>query len=175
MNGIPILCAEDIEGAPIVGCPQIGTGIVPCTVVTTVLAGFVPFFSVDGLRPLLQPFMAMTNGAPPGTIFALNDGGSAVQLGFGVPMPSIPEPIPPEKQYKEDKKKQKAWIEIELVGEDDKPVPNEWFRMEFPDGKMLDGALDGKGRCRLKHVPSGNCKVWFPNLDSEAVEPGSEG
>ncbi len=176
-NGNGVLCMEDIIGAPISGCTQNvpAAGIIPCTAVVSVMAGFVPFVKVGGKMPLMQPMVGMTNGVPPGTIMAMDDGQSAVGLGMSVPLPTIPTPIPPEKQYKKEKKKwwkRKVWVEFELVDQDDKSVPNEWYRIEFSDGKVLDGILDGKGNMRLETIPKGSCKISFPNFDEEAVDLG---
>jgi len=173
-NGNGVLCMEDVIGAPIAGCTQNvpAAGIIPCTAVVSVVAGFVPFVKVGGKMPLMQPFVAMTNGVPPGTTMAMDDGQSAVGLGMSVPLPSIPPPIPPAKQYKRDPedKTQKSWVEFQLVDDDDKPVPNEWYRVEFSDGKMLDGCLDEEGNMRIEKIPDGSCKISFPNFDEEAVD-----
>jgi hypothetical protein len=63
------------------------------------------------------------------------------------------------------------WIAIELVGEDDKPIPGERYRIELPDGKVREGALDGKGKARIEGIPPGQCNITFPNLDKEAWAP----
>src|SRR5262249_43330690 len=36
----------------------------------------------------------------------------------------------------------KSWIEIALVGEDDKPIDAERYRIKFPDGSEFEGILD---------------------------------
>lgn len=61
------------------------------------------------------------------------------------------------------------WIEIELVGEDDQPVPWEEYRVKLPDGREVGGYLDGEGHARLERLPSaGDCLVSFPALDRDA-------
>lgn len=63
------------------------------------------------------------------------------------------------------------WIEIELVGEDDKPIPYEEYRIRLPDETEVEGYLDQDGFARLDQLPSaGNCQVCFPNLDKDAWE-----
>ena len=61
------------------------------------------------------------------------------------------------------------WIEIELVGEDDKPIPDAAYRMQLPDGSEAEGYLDENGFARVEHiVPGGMCQLQFPELDGEA-------
>ena len=54
-------------------------------------------------------------------------------------------------------------IEIELLGEDDRPVVGERYRLELDDGST--------GCVRLEGIDPGRCKVTFPDLDPEAWEP----
>jgi hypothetical protein len=61
-----------------------------------------------------------------------------------------------------------SWIEIELVGEDDKPIPSEEYKITLSDGKVITGTLDEKGFARRDGIPPGNCKVTFPRLDKDA-------
>ncbi len=63
-----------------------------------------------------------------------------------------------------------SWIEIELVGEDGSPIPNERFSIRLPDGKLEEGTLDADGKTRFDDIPSGNCFVSFPDLDEDAWE-----
>ena len=64
-----------------------------------------------------------------------------------------------------------TWIEIELVGEDFRGIPNELYKITLPDGKVREGKLDSRGRARLEGMDPGKCKVEFPNLDKDAWEP----
>jgi hypothetical protein len=75
-------------------------------------------------------------------------------------------------QTKEEKEKKKSWIEIELVDEDQNPVPGEAYRITLPDGQTVaEGTLDDKGFARVEGIEQGTCKITFPNLDREAWEP----
>ena len=71
-----------------------------------------------------------------------------------------------EEQAQEEKKT--SWIEIELVGEDDKPIPGEKYRITLPDGKVDEGTLDENGWARVDGFEEGSCVVTFPSLDQEA-------
>ena len=73
----------------------------------------------------------------------------------------------PTKSSREDKPV-KTWIDIELVGEDDLPVPGERYRITLSDGKLTEGRLDGKGSARVEGIDPGTCKVTFPDLDRDA-------
>ncbi len=68
------------------------------------------------------------------------------------------------------KAKEKTWIEIELVGEDDKPVPGMAYRITVTDGKVVEGKLDDEGKARIDGLDPGNCAVSFPELDRDAWE-----
>ncbi len=63
-----------------------------------------------------------------------------------------------------------TWIEIQLLGEDDSPIPEEKYRVVLPDGVLQEGKLDAEGLAKLEEIPSGNCKICFPDLDEEAWE-----
>jgi hypothetical protein len=86
---------------------------------------------------------------------------------YGAP-PEPPPHKPPENE--EEKEEKKGWIEIELVGEDDKPVPGVSYQIILPDGSKASGTLDEKGFARIEGFESGACKVSFPDLDKEAWE-----
>jgi len=70
----------------------------------------------------------------------------------------------------EDEEKERSWIEIEMVGEDDKPIPGEKYRITLPDDTVSEGTLDQNGWARVEGFEEGNCKVTFPDLDQEAWE-----
>ena len=65
--------------------------------------------------------------------------------------------------------KETRWVEIQLLGEDGQPIPQEEFLVELPDGKRETGFLDGQGLARFSGLlTSGTCKVSFPQLDRDA-------
>ncbi len=64
------------------------------------------------------------------------------------------------------------WIEIQLLGDDDQPVPWERFTVRLPDGQLVPGYLDEHGLARLAALrQAGLCEVCFPDLDREAWQP----
>jgi hypothetical protein len=65
----------------------------------------------------------------------------------------------------------KTWIAIALVDEHGKPVPREPYRIELPDGSVLEGRLDAKGRARQQGIDPGTCKISFPQLEAAWWEP----
>jgi hypothetical protein len=74
------LCLPDLLSMPIVGCPQMGPGIVPCTlaVVTDPVITASPKVMVQG-RPAYVVTQigvpgGVTNGVPPGMIICVNPG-----------------------------------------------------------------------------------------------------
>jgi type VI secretion system secreted protein VgrG len=69
----------------------------------------------------------------------------------------------------EENKDKTHWVEIQVVGEDGKPVPGVRYRVTLPDGQTLaEGSTDDKGAARVEAIDAGNCKVTFPDLDKEA-------
>lgn len=60
------------------------------------------------------------------------------------------------------------WIEIELVGEDGKPIPDEEYKVVLPDGSVKEGQLDQNGWARVESKPAGEGEVSFPKLDEAA-------
>ena len=77
---------------------------------------------------------------------------------------------PPTEEEKEEKKEELSWIEIEMVGEDDEPIPGEKYKITLPDDSVAEGTLDEKGAARVEGFEKGMCKVCFPDLDKEAWE-----
>ena len=74
------LCVPDLLSMPIVGCPQAGPGIVPCTlaVATEPVIMASPRLIVQG-RPAYVVVQVgapggLTNGVPPGMIMCVNPG-----------------------------------------------------------------------------------------------------
>jgi uncharacterized Zn-binding protein involved in type VI secretion len=62
----------------------------------------------------------------------------------------------------------KVWVEIELLDQDGKPVPNEPYRIELPDSTPTEGSTDDRGRARVDGIDPGNCKISFPSLDQRS-------
>lgn len=63
------------------------------------------------------------------------------------------------------------WIEIELVGEDGKPIAGEAYTLKTVEGELIQGHLDTSGRARVETLTaSGDCQVSFPALDGAAWE-----
>lgn len=78
-------------------------------------------------------------------------------------------PVKPHKPTEEDIE-EKSWIEIELVDEEDQPVPGEKYKITLPEGSVAQGTLDNKGFARVEGIDPGTCQITFPNLDKDAWE-----
>jgi hypothetical protein len=88
-------------------------------------------------------------------------------------MASAPDPLVVQGCQQDPQKQQtqpKTWIEILLVGEDDKPVPDLAYRVWLPDGTTRDGHLNDNGFARIDNIDPGACVVTFPTLDTDAWE-----
>lgn len=76
---------------------------------------------------------------------------------------AVVEPCP------EDPATPRYWLEIELLGEDDKGIPYEAYVVHLPDGQEVAGYLDEAGLARLDGIAvEGNCQVSFPDRDQDA-------
>lgn len=64
----PVLVHNDPEHKHIVGCPNIGATIKPCTNTLPVDAGYSDFLRIDGRRICLDTVTGLTDGTPPGII-----------------------------------------------------------------------------------------------------------
>lgn len=70
-----------------------------------------------------------------------------------------------------EKETKKSWIEIEMVDEEDQPVPGEAYKITLPDGQTIaEGTLNDKGFTRVDGIEQGTCKITFPDLDKDAWE-----
>ncbi|WP_347988692.1 hypothetical protein [Methylomonas sp. AM2-LC] len=78
------------------------------------------------------------------------------------------EPAFTPSQHVQRLQKEKHWIEIELLGEDGKPIANQNYLVVTADQKQYTGTTDADGLARLDDIPAGNCQVSFPDLDKEA-------
>jgi hypothetical protein len=70
-----------------------------------------------------------------------------------------------------DKLRLRTWIEVQLIGEDDKPIPNQKYTIALPGGATKSGTLDENGSVRIEGIPAGTCNVSFPDLDQDAWTP----
>ena len=70
----------------------------------------------------------------------------------------------------EEEIEEKSWIEIEMVDEEDEPVPGEKYKITLPDDSVAEGTLDNNGFARVDGIDPGTCKIAFPDLDQEAWE-----
>ena len=81
-------------------------------------------------------------------------------------------PVKPHKppQDEEEEEEKTAWIEVELVDEEDNPVPGEKYEITLSDDTVAKGTLDQNGFARVENILPGGCKITFPELDKDAWE-----
>lgn len=56
----------------------------------------------------------------------------------------------------------KTWIAIQLLDENDQPVPNEDYIIVLPDGTEIHDKLDASGYAYFGDLDPGQCSVAFP-------------
>jgi hypothetical protein len=64
-----------------------------------------------------------------------------------------------------------AWVELELLDEDNKAITDETYVLVLPDSTERKGKTDVKGQVRVECIDPGTCKVIFPRRDSAWWEP----
>jgi uncharacterized Zn-binding protein involved in type VI secretion len=65
-----------------------------------------------------------------------------------------------------------SWVEIELVDQQNKPVPNERYRVVAPGRDPIEGFLSQQGVARVDGIDPGSCNISFPDLDARTWKPG---
>lgn len=111
-----------------------------------------------------------------GPIVHLNGAGSALSGTAGqAVLPALPRKESADKaprhQEPEEEDGNKSWIEIELVDEDEQPVPGERYRIILPDATTVaEGTTGSDGKAKVSGIDPGTCKITFPDLDKEAWE-----
>ena len=64
-----------------------------------------------------------------------------------------------------------TWVEFQLLGEDNQPMPGERYELTLPSGAVQEGRLDARGLVRVDDIDeSGDCKFTLPDLDRDAWE-----
>lgn len=62
---------------------------------------------------------------------------------------------------------QTDWIGLELLDAEGGPVAWEPYVLELPDGRQLRGRLGADGTAVVRGIPSGTCKITFPQRGAE--------
>lgn len=82
----------------------------------------------------------------------------------------VSEPTNQVHKFQLKREKHLHWMEIELLGEDDQPIPDEKYKVILPDGSVKEGNLDRQGWALVESGSLEDCKVTFPDLDKSAWE-----
>ena len=65
--------------------------------------------------------------------------------------------------------KKQVWVEIQLLDQFNKPVPNEPYSIVLPDGTVSEGSTDDTGLARIDGIEDpGNCQISFTSLDARS-------
>ena len=63
------------------------------------------------------------------------------------------------------------WLLIELRDHEGNPAKGAKYRVELPDGFVIEGTLDDNGRAGVEGIDPGSCTVTFPDFAGEAWNP----
>jgi uncharacterized Zn-binding protein involved in type VI secretion len=66
----------------------------------------------------------------------------------------------------------KAWVEVEVVDSDGKPLPYQKVRVTDGGGTARIAYSDAKGIARVDGMAKGQCKITLADLDKSSWEPG---
>lgn len=120
------------------------------------------------VAPALPTEALEADNADPGTVEEAKAAQKESKAGKYGSVPS--QPFTPPASPEEWVGKETTWIEVELVGEDNKPIAGELVEITVPDGRVYKSSTDHLGLVRVAGFQKGACKVTFPNLDQEAWE-----
>jgi len=85
-------------------------------------------------------------------------------------MSVVVEDVAPEASDAKRAVTELTWVTIELLGEDEQPIPGMRYRIELPDGAIAEGRLDGEGLARVRGIEQpGSCSITLPDLDQDAT------
>lgn len=104
------------------------------------------------------------SGSGQGSKYTGKQGGSSRQArGSGQYGPGAPEPPThnPNSPENEDKT---HWVGIVLKDRMGNPLPGRAYRVELPNGEIVEGTLDDEGKAKVENTDPGQCKVSFPDL-----------
>ena len=94
-GGSPVVTEQDLMTGSIVGCPQVGSGVTPCTAIVGVQAGRARGIDAAGQVLMTDALSSVTNGSPPGQCSVMHPGGSRMQtLSAGEMWGASEEPSP---------------------------------------------------------------------------------
>jgi len=103
------------------------------------------------------------------------------QIRFERVFESAPPPPVPMREYeappklperRKDQARESApaldFIEVSLVDDTGSPLADQAYELKLPDGRVVAGTTDHRGRCWTPQTPSGACELKFPSLDPTA-------
>jgi hypothetical protein len=68
IGSVPVLVAHDPRGRTVVGCPNVGPTMKPCTTTLAVDTGYSGWIRIDGNPVVLSTLDGLTDGTVPGTV-----------------------------------------------------------------------------------------------------------
>ena len=64
----------------------------------------------------------------------------------------------------------KAWVEVQILDQAEKPVANQWVIITLADDKTIREKTDAQGMITLQNIATGECSIEMENLDKSAFE-----
>lgn len=94
--------------------------------------------------------------------------GAAAAAAQTQPTPLQDEEAAQEQRQQAAQTEETHFIELELLDDAGKPVGDEAYFVELPDGSTKSGRTDAQGRARIEGVDPGTAKISFPDLDKKS-------
>ncbi|MDA8140074.1 MAG: type VI secretion system tip protein TssI/VgrG [Desulfobacteraceae bacterium] len=88
----------------------------------------------------------------------------AVALPKPAPVEVLPSPTAPAAN-------ESAWIEVQLLDDQDQPKAGEQFYITAANGKQYSGVTNAQGIGRVEKLPPGMCRLDFARLDKDLWGP----
>ena len=83
-------------------------------------------------------------------------------------VPALPQTAPPPgRDLTPDTPKDLDWVELTVVDDNGDPYTGP-YKLELPDGRVMSGQLNFGGTLRVDGIPSGSCKLTFPDSADSA-------
>lgn len=186
VDGKPVLVETDVLDAKVTTCQ----GIPPCTSITSILSGKAQEITVDGVAPLLETLVVMTDAGmavvDPVSLEQATSRSAQVLLPVGGGLASKSDSTaaaPPasqehkddvedEKKQEEQQREDQSWIYLRIIERHTQArVPNIQLSLKLADGQSFIAVSDNNGEIRRANVVKGSFTIEGITLEEMKKSP----